>query len=65
MTAGRYTTAEADRIIADAHAAVGEIDAWTSPFSDGWQSWTPPPHWRLPTAPTTHQPDLIAEELHS
>ena len=65
VTAGRFTAAEADRIIADAHAAVREIEAWASPFSDGWQSWTPPAHWRLPAAPTTHQPDLIAEELHS
>lgn len=65
VTAGRFTAAEAAAIVADAHAAVREVEEWTSPFSDGWQDWTPPPHWRIPMAPTTHQPTLIAEELHS
>lgn len=65
VTAGRFTSAEAAAIIADAQAAVREIEAWQSPFSDGWESWVPPDNWRLPTAPTTHQPTLIAEELHS
>ena len=65
VAAGRFTAAEAERIVADAHAAIRDIEAWTSPFSDDWQSWSAPPDWRLPVAPTTHQPDLIAEELHS
>jgi hypothetical protein len=65
VTAGRFTAAEAERIVGDAHAAIRDIEAWTTPFSDDWQFWTPPPHWRVPAAPTTHQPALIAEELHS
>ncbi|MER7249854.1 DUF402 domain-containing protein [Kribbella sp. NPDC000426] len=65
VTAGRFTAADAERIVGDAHAAIRDIEAWTSPFSDDWQFWTPPPTWRLPAAPTTHQPTLIAEELHS
>jgi hypothetical protein len=65
VTAGRFTAADAERIVGDAHAAIRDIEAWTSPFSDDWQFWTPPPAWRLPAAPTSHQPTLIAEELHS
>ena len=53
------------RVVTNGLLAVREIEAWGPPFSDGWESWTPPAHWRLPTAPTTHQPTLIAEELHS
>ncbi|WP_238173369.1 DUF402 domain-containing protein [Kribbella speibonae] len=65
VDAGRFTTAEAEQIVADAHAAIRDIEAWTSPFSDDWQTWSAPPAWRVPVAPTSHQPDLIAEELHS
>jgi hypothetical protein len=65
VTAGRFTAAEAERIVGDAHAAIRDIETWTAPFSEDWQFWTPPPTWRVPVAPTTHQPTLIAEELHS
>ena len=65
VSAGRFTAAEAEQIVADAHAAIRDIEAWTAPFSDGWQSWSAPPAWRLPVAPTTHQPTLIAEELQA
>ncbi|RZU18876.1 putative RNA-binding protein associated with RNAse of E/G family [Kribbella rubisoli] len=65
VAAGRFTVADAERIVGDAHAAIRDIEAWSSPFSDDWQFWTPPPSWRVPAAPTTHQPTLIAEELHS
>jgi predicted RNA-binding protein associated with RNAse of E/G family len=65
VEAGRFTPAEAERIVADAHAAIRDIEVWTAPFSDGWETWTAPASWRVPPAPTTHQPELIAEELHS
>jgi predicted RNA-binding protein associated with RNAse of E/G family len=65
VSAGRFSAAEAERIVADAHLAIRDIEAWTAPFSDGWESWSAPPAWRLPVAPTTHQPTWIAEELHS
>ncbi|MFC6161667.1 DUF402 domain-containing protein [Kribbella jiaozuonensis] len=65
VTAGRFTAAESDRIIGNAHAAIRDIKSWTTPYSDDWHLWTPPPTWRVPAAPTTHQPTLIAEELHS
>jgi predicted RNA-binding protein associated with RNAse of E/G family len=63
VTAGRYTQPEADAITANAHAAVREIESWRYPFATNWQDWTPPTHWQIPMAPTTHQPTLIAEEL--
>ncbi|MFF0264467.1 DUF402 domain-containing protein [Kribbella sp. NPDC004536] len=65
VEAGRFTPAEAERIVADAHTAIRDIEAWTVPFCDGWETWTAPAGWRVPAAPTTHQPELIAEELHS
>jgi predicted RNA-binding protein associated with RNAse of E/G family len=65
VAAGRFTAEEAERIVADAHAAIRDIEAWSSPFSDDWQSWSAPSAWRLPVAPTTHQPELIAEELRT
>ncbi|GAA1605288.1 DUF402 domain-containing protein [Kribbella sancticallisti] len=63
VTAGRFTPDEAERITADGHAAVREIQAWTSPFADGWQDWRPDPHLRLPEAPTGYSVAHIAEEL--
>jgi hypothetical protein len=65
VSAGRFTAAEADRIVADARAAIRDIESWSAPFCDNWQSWSAPAAWRVPTAPTTHQPALIAEELHT
>ncbi|GAB3948514.1 DUF402 domain-containing protein [Kribbella albertanoniae] len=65
VLAGRFTQAQADAITATAHQAVTEIQAWTAPFNDNWQSWTAPPDWPLPSAPAAPQPTLIAEELAS
>jgi len=63
VTAGRLTQPEADRIIADAHTAVREIEEWGSPFTDNWKDWRPDPHLRLPEAPTGYAVAHIAEEL--
>jgi len=63
VAGGRFTPEEAERIVADAHTAVREIEAWTSPFADGWQDWRPDPHLRLPEAPTGFAVTHIAEEL--
>ncbi|GAA1587550.1 MULTISPECIES: DUF402 domain-containing protein [Kribbella] len=65
VAAGRFTPAEAERIVADAHAAIRDVEAWAAPFSEEWQTWVAPADWRVPAAPTTHQPTLVAEELHS
>ncbi|MDX6280652.1 MAG: hypothetical protein QOH03_1723 [Kribbellaceae bacterium] len=63
VAAGRYTQQEADRITADGHAAIRDIESWTTPFSEDWQSWRPDPHLRLPEAPTGYAVTHIAEEL--
>jgi hypothetical protein len=63
VLAGRFTQSEADRIIADAHSAVREIEEWGSPFTDNWKDWRPDPHLRLPEAPTGYAVAHIAEEL--
>jgi hypothetical protein len=65
VEAGRFTPAEAERITADGHAAVREIEAWTSPFADGWDTWTAPPTWRVPEAPTGYEVTHITDELLS
>jgi predicted RNA-binding protein associated with RNAse of E/G family len=65
VEAGRFTATEAERIVADAHAAIRDIEAWTAPFCDDWQTWSAPADWRVPAAPTSHQPSLIAAELYS
>ena len=63
VAGGRFTAEEAERIVGDARAAVREIEAWTSPFADGWKDWRPDPHLRLPEAPTGFAVTHIAEEL--
>jgi len=65
VAAGRFTSAESDRIVADARSAVREIEAWTSPFADGWRDWSAPPEWRLPAAPAGYEVAHVAEELLS
>ncbi|WP_309030155.1 cytidylyl-2-hydroxypropylphosphonate hydrolase [Streptomyces alfalfae] len=32
-------------------AALGVIEAWGAPFSDGWQHWRPDPSWDVPSLP--------------
>jgi len=63
VATGRFTQAEADRIIADGYAAEREITAWTEPFSADWQDWRPDPSWRLPEAPTGFDVTYVAAEL--
>ncbi|NOL44118.1 DUF402 domain-containing protein [Kribbella sandramycini] len=60
VLAGRFTQAEADQITATAHRAVLDIQAWTHPFCDHWETWTAPPDWPLPPAPADPQPELFA-----
>ena len=60
---GRFSPAEADRIIADAHAAERDIAAWGRPFADDWQDWLPDPSWRLPEAPTGYNVSYVADEF--
>jgi predicted RNA-binding protein associated with RNAse of E/G family len=45
---GRYTPEEAARIEAAAAQAEAVVDAWASPFCDGWEDFRPDPAWPLP-----------------
>jgi hypothetical protein len=65
VATGRFSAEEADRIIADGHAAEKEIATWASPFADAWHEWQPNPTWRLPEAPTGYEVAHIAKELLS
>ncbi|ANJ09287.1 DUF402 domain-containing protein [Streptomyces parvulus] len=42
---------QAERVRAAGRAAVAEIRAWGSPFSDGWEDWRPDPAWTVPSLP--------------
>ncbi|QNN53729.1 DUF402 domain-containing protein [Nocardioides mesophilus] len=48
---GRYTAAEAAAIEADAAAVEAIVEAWGSPFRDGWETFRPNPSWPLPGLP--------------
>jgi hypothetical protein len=57
----RYTAEEAAAIERDADAVEAVIDAWGSPFCDGWETWAPDPAWPVPPLPDdiAFQVDLI------
>ncbi len=46
---GVFTAAQAAAIIADAAAVMSVVDAWGSPFCDGWESFLPDPAWPIPS----------------
>lgn len=43
---------EAAAVRAEAARAVRMIEAWESPFCDGWENWRPNPAWSVPALPT-------------
>jgi hypothetical protein len=42
---------EAAAVRAEAERVIERIEAWTSPFSDGWEDWRPNPAWSVPALP--------------
>lgn len=48
---GRYSAAEAKHIRQIAVQIEAAIDAWSSPFCDGWEHFKPDPGWPAPTLP--------------
>ena len=48
---GLMDAARAGRVREAGQAAIGVIDAWGSPFSDGWEHWRPDPSWTIPSLP--------------
>ncbi|MGE3285299.1 MAG: DUF402 domain-containing protein [Pseudonocardia sp.] len=57
VASGRFTRAQADSFVADAHDALREVEVWASPFCDGWERWDPDPAWPRPELPA----DLVAD----
>ncbi|MFG2193097.1 DUF402 domain-containing protein [Streptomyces sp. NPDC048639] len=49
--AGLMNAGQAERVRAAGRAAVELIDAWGSPFRDGWENWRPDPAWSVPDLP--------------
>lgn len=49
--AGLMDAGLAGRVRRAGLAAVEVIEAWGSPFSDGWQHWRPDPEWSVPSLP--------------
>jgi predicted RNA-binding protein associated with RNAse of E/G family len=58
---GRYTAERAASIEHDADEVEAVIEAWGSPFRDGWENWQPDPAWPIPPLPEdiAFQVDLI------
>lgn len=57
VVAGRFTRADANSFLADAHDVVARVTDWASPFGDGWERWRPDPAWSRPQLPA----GLVAE----
>ncbi|MDQ0932351.1 cytidylyl-2-hydroxypropylphosphonate hydrolase [Streptomyces turgidiscabies] len=49
--AGLMDAQLAERVRKAGRSAVAVIDAWGSPFADGWQHWRPDPSWAVPSLP--------------
>lgn len=54
LAAGWYSQSEVDEILDAAAELEAVIDAWGSPFCDGWEHFKPDPSWPLPTLPSRY-----------
>ena len=48
---GRFLSDQVDAIWAEGKRVIASIKAKTSPFSDGWETWSPPSEWSTPDLP--------------
>jgi hypothetical protein len=48
---GLFTPEQAQAIREDGDRVIERLEAWTSPFDEGWESWRPDPKWPLPAIP--------------
>jgi hypothetical protein len=48
---GLMGAGQARRVQEAGRAAVEMIEAWGSPFADGWEEWRPDPRWTVPVLP--------------
>ena len=54
LRAGWYSQEEVDAILAAAAELEDVIEAWGSPFCDGWEDFRPDPSWPLPVLPSRY-----------
>lgn len=57
---GIYAEAFATEVRAEAARVIAAIEARATPFSDGWERFTPDPAWELPVLPTTWATEPVA-----
>jgi Protein of unknown function (DUF402) len=48
---GLFTPEQAQAIREEGDRVIERLEAWTSPFDEGWESWRPDPKWPLPAIP--------------
>jgi hypothetical protein len=48
---GLFTAEQAKAMRVEGERAIERIDAWTTPFDEGWEHWRPDPDWPLPSIP--------------
>jgi uncharacterized protein len=48
---GLFSAEQARSFRAEGERAIERIEAWTSPFDEGWENWRPDPEWPLPSIP--------------
>ncbi|MEE1927775.1 DUF402 domain-containing protein [Streptomyces sp. TRM 70351] len=51
QAAGLMDAGQAGRVRAAGRAALAVVQAWGSPFADGWEHWRPDPAWPVPRLP--------------
>jgi hypothetical protein len=56
---GIYSPAFAAAVRAEADRVIAAIEARRSPFSDGWDRWTPDPTWTVPELPPTWETEPV------
>ena len=48
---GLFTQLKAKAIREEGERVIERVEAWTEPFNEGWEEWTPDPDWPLPSVP--------------
>ena len=48
VQAGLLTNDQAQDVYEAGHQVIELVKMQGPPFSDGWEQWKPPPHWRIP-----------------
>ena len=48
---GLFTAEQAGEFRAEGERAIERIEAWSTPFDEGWELWRPDPAWPLPSVP--------------